>query len=78
MDNVDCNPDTDDTLQACSYKDEHHENCGQNEGAGVKCHNYDQSSSGKTSLVKGEDWKCSMFRHSACWRFVRINISELC
>ena len=54
MDDVGCNA-TDTTIQDCSYKDEHHENCGQNEGAGVKCHNYDQSSSGKKSLVKGED-----------------------
>ena len=48
MDDVACNPDTDDTLQDCSYKDETNENCGQNEGAGVECHNDDPSSEGKT------------------------------
>ena len=57
MDDVACNTTIDVTLQDCSYKDEHHENCGQNEGAGVECHNDDPSSEGKTSFVKGQDWK---------------------
>ena len=58
MDDVACNTTIDDTLQDCSYKDETNENCGQNEGAGVECQNDDPSSAGKTSIVKGQDFKC--------------------
>ena len=43
MDDVTCDATKDDTLQDCTHKNEINENCGQNEGAGVKCHNYDAS-----------------------------------
>ena len=56
MDDVTCDATKDDTLQDCTHKNEINENCGQNEGAGVECHNYDSTSAGKTSLVKGQDF----------------------
>ena len=110
MDDVICNPDTDDTLLDCSYRDETNEDCESTEGAGVECFYYGSwgtwsswsscsstcggwtwrtrecyplgseclgsggeikncntetcpdgpSSEGKTSLVKGQNWKCSI------------------
>ena len=60
MDNVACDPATNHTIQDCSYQTD--SNCGQNEGAGVECHNDEPSSDGKTSLVKGLDFKCYLFQ----------------
>ena len=47
MDDVDCRSYTVNTIQECSYTDEYNENCGQNEGAGVECHDDDPSPAGK-------------------------------